>query len=168
MPEAPDIEGHSVTRLVAHPANLSAKSRLIGIRLATLTLRLRGNWTALLGDADTAAIALAIVAIGAERLLREELDEELESLAVPMPSEAFASSNISSIAIATGFNRETARRKVEQMVQRGMVVRQGSQIMLAPGFTQREDVLDLITQQLDELRKTVNELIREGVITVEA
>lgn len=149
-----------MVRLVTHSANASFKSRLVGIRFATLTLRLRQNWTQLFGDADTAAIALAIVFLGSERLLRDELDPQLKSLAVPIPVEALASCNISSIASATGFNRETARRKVNQLVQIGMVVREGSQIRLAPGFTQQQAVMDLIRSQLDELRRTANDLLR--------
>lgn len=139
----------------------------MGIRLVTLTLRLRENWTRLVGYADTAAIALAIVAISAERLLRDELDPQLESLTVPMPKEALGSCNISSIAAATGFNRETARRKVDQLVEAGLIVRDGPQIRLADGFTQQQEVIDITKTQLDELRRIANDLLREGVFTVE-
>lgn len=156
-----------MVRLVTNPENASASSRLVGIRLATLTLRMRSNWIQLFGDADTAAIALAIVAITSERLLRDELNPTLKNLAVPMPIEDFGSCNISSIATASGFNRETARRKVERLVQNGMVVREGAAIRLAPGFTQQPGVLNWVTTQLDELRKVTNELLREGVIELE-
>lgn len=84
-----------------------AKNRLVGIRLAMLTLRMRDNWIRLFGDHQTALIALAIIVIMSERLLRSQLDPELESLVVPMPSEDLAKCNLSSIAAATGLNRET-------------------------------------------------------------
>jgi hypothetical protein len=155
-----------MNQIVTDEAKARSKSRLIGIRLATLTLRLRSGWTDLFGDADTAAIALAIVAIGAERLLRQDLDSALQSVAVPMPTEAFGSCNISSIATATGLNRETTRRKVNHLVGTGMLTRDGARIRLAPGFTQQHAVMDLIRAQLEELRRTSNELIREGVIIV--
>ena len=153
-------------RLVTERAKTSSKSRLVGIRLAMLTLRFRENWRQLFGDVDTAAIALAIVAIGAERLMRSGLDSELETLTVPMPVDAFAGCNISSIAAATGFNRETTRRKIDQLVQSGMVVREGPAIRLASGFTQQEVVIDMVTAQLNELRKAANDLLRVGALAV--
>lgn len=156
-----------MVRLVTDPGTANSKSRLVAIRLVMLTLRLEDNWRELFGDADTAAIALAIVAICAERLLRDELDPELESLTVPIPTQALASCNISSIAAATGFNRETARRKVDQLLQSGLLVRDESGIRLAPGFTQQEATIDLVRRQLDEVRRAANDLLREGVITVE-
>ena len=153
-------------RLVTKNEVAEAKSRLIGIRLATLTLRLRGSWTELFGSPDTAAIALAVVAISSERMLREALDPELGSLSVQMPSDAFGICNISSIAKATGFNRETARRKVDEMVQHGLLVREGSSITLAPGFSQQPAAIEMVRMQLDAIRMATNELIREGVITL--
>lgn len=155
-----------MVRLVTDPEMAEAKSRIVGIRLATLTLRLRDSWTELFGSSDTAAIALAIVAIGAERILREALDSDLQNLRVRMPADAFGICNISAIAKATGFNRETARRKVDQLVQQGIVVRDGTSIMLAPGFTQQPAVIGMVKSQVDVLRMATNELIREGVISV--
>ncbi len=103
-------------QLVTDTQTAEAKSRIIGIQLALLTLRLRNNWSEWFGDPDTAAIVLAVVAIKSERLVRSELDTDLETLAMPMPPVALASCNISSIAAATGLNRETTRRKVENLV----------------------------------------------------
>lgn len=154
-------------RLVTNEVNADAKSRLVAIRLASLTLRLRESWSQLFGDADTAAIALAIVAIVSERLLREDLDPPFESLATPLPAEFLGTCNISSIATATGLNRETARRKVNQLVRDGMISRDGAAIRLAPGFTQQQMVIKMIRSQLDEVRRASNDLMREGVFTVE-
>lgn len=92
---------------------------MIGIRLAMLTLRMRDNWIKLFGDHQTALIALAVVVIMSERLMRSELDPELETLTVPMPTANLAKCNLNSIAAATGLNRETTRRKVDQLVRRG-------------------------------------------------
>lgn len=153
-------------QLVTDAENATSKSRLVGIRLAALSLRLRENWARLFGDADTAAIALAIVVIISERLMRVELDAELESLSVPMPTEALARCNISSIAAATGFNRETTRRKVDQLVKAGMVIKERSIIRLAPGFTQQEIAIEVVKAQLDEVRRAANDLLRLGVISV--
>jgi hypothetical protein len=155
-----------LVRLTTNSEAADAKSRLIGIRLATLTLRLRGSWSELFGSPDAAAISLAIAAIGAERMLRESLEPELGSLAVQLPVEAFGVCNISSIAKATGLNRETARRKIDELVRQGMVNRDGANITLARGFTQQPAAIEMVRMQLDALRMATNELIREGVIEV--
>jgi hypothetical protein len=145
---------------VVSTSQAEQKSRLIGIRLAMLTLRMRDNWIKLFGDHQTTLIALAIVVIMSERLLRSEVDPELKTLAVPMPTRDLAKCNISSIAAATGLNRETTRRKVDQLVRMGLVVRDKGAIQLRPGFTQQKLARDVVRTQLDELRRTLNDLLR--------
>lgn len=156
-----------MARLVTDSDGADAKSRLVGIRIAMLSLRLRNNWAQMFGDTDTAAIVLAVVAIASERLMRAGLDSELETLALPLPEGALAHCNISSIAAATGINRETTRRKVDQLIKTGLLVREDSSIRLAPGFTQQEAATSLVRAQLDELRKAVNDLLRIGALTVQ-
>jgi hypothetical protein len=157
-----------MSRLIGDTQATDAKSRLVGIRLADLTLRLRNNWVEMFGDADSATIILAVVAIVSERLMRVELDPEYESLKTPMPVTALANCNVSSIAAATGLNRETTRRKVAHLVKTGLLVRQGASIRLAPGFTQQKAAARLVQAQVDELRKIANDLLRMGVLSVES
>ena len=153
-------------QLVTDTKTADAKSRIIGIRLALLTLRLRDNWSQLVDDPDTALIVLAVVAIKSERLMRAELDADLETLAMPMPPVALASCNISSIAAATGLNRETARRKVENLVKTGILINEESSISLAPGFTQQDTAITLVKAQLDEVRRAANDLLRVGALAI--
>ncbi len=64
-----------------------------------------------------------MVGISSERLLRDELDPHLECLSVPLPIEALASCNINSIAIATGFNRESTwgdKETTARVLDRGL------------------------------------------------
>ena len=157
-----------MVRLATPAEKAASKSRLVGIRLAVLTLRMRENWQRLFGDQDSTLIALAIVAIVSERLLRTELEAELESLEKPMPLDELSLCNINSIAIATGLNRETARRKVNLLVESGMLVRHGGAVSLAPGFTQQALAGEIVQGQLDEIRRAVNDLIRMGAIDVDA
>ena len=139
---------------------VEAKSRLVGIRLAMLTLRLRDNWIQLFGDHQTALIALAIVVISSERLTRAGLDADQQSLAIPLRHDDLALCNISSVASATGLNRETTRRKIDELVRSGLLVRVGGSIRLTPGFTQQRLAADVVKTQLDELRRAVNDLLR--------
>ena len=129
-----------------------------------LTLRMRDNWIRLFGDHETAVIAVAIIVITSERLTRTKLDAHLESLAIPLPHEDLAMCNISSIASATGLNRETTRRRIEELVSSGLVVRQGGAVRLAPGFTQQNLASEIVRTQLDELRRAANDLLRIDAI----
>lgn len=155
-----------MVRITTPAEKAATKSRLVGIRLAVLTLRLRENWQRLFGDKHSMLIGLAIVAIVSERLLRTELDPEYESLDRPMPLSELSTCNINSIAIATGLNRETARRKINALVESGMLVKDGGAISLAPGFTQQTLAHEVVQAQLDEIRRAVNDLIRVGAVDV--
>lgn len=139
-------------------------SRVVGIRMTLLTLRLADNWARLFGDPEAARIALAIIATVSERLTRMELEGDLRTLARPMPASQLTRCNVSAIAEATGLNRETARRKIQQLVQQGLIVRDGNSITLAPGFTQSETVSKMVAEQLDELRRTANAFLLLGVL----
>ena len=155
-----------MVRITTPAEKAATKSRLVGIRLAVLTLRLRENWQRLFGDKHSMLIGLAIVAIVSERLLRTELDPEYESLDRPMPLSELSTCNINSIAIATGLNRETARRKINALVESGMLVKDGGAISLALGFTQQALAHEVVQAQLDEIRRAVNDLIRVGAVDV--
>jgi DNA-binding IclR family transcriptional regulator len=84
-----------------------------------------------------------------------------------MPLEELSSCNIHSIAAATGLNRETVRRKVEQLVKRGLLTKERGAVRLAPGFTQQALACEVVKSQLDELRRAINDLIRAGAVTAE-
>jgi predicted transcriptional regulator len=129
-----------------------------------LTLRLRDNWIRLFGDHETALIALAVVVITSERLTRTELDADRESLAIPLDPDDLARCNISSVASATGLNRETTRRKIDQLVRNGLIMREDGSFRLTPGFTQQSLASEIVKTQLDELRRAVNDLLRIDAI----
>ncbi len=141
-----------------------ANSRLAGLRLATLTLRWMEYWRRNVGDYDSAMILLAVVAITAGRLLRSDLPVELRDMGKPLPEGYLARCNISSIAAATGLNRETTRRKVKELIELGYLVRLKDQsIRFRPGYLQRPQVKELVRKQLDSFTRVANELARDGV-----
>lgn len=156
-----------MARLSTPAENVMAKSRLVAVRLALLTLRMRETWRHLFGDDDAALIALATVATNSDRLLRAELDPELESLENAVPFEELSPCNINSIVAATGLNRETARRKVARLIERGLLVREQGQLRLAPGFAQQDEAHETVRVQLDQLRRAIDDLIRLGAVGVE-
>jgi len=141
------------------------KSRLVALRVASLTLRLMANWRQPFKDADSIMILLAIIVITGEKLTRAKLKPDLQNLARPISQSELAPCNLNSIAVATGLNRETTRRKVNRLVNAGLVVRDGDgSVRLGPGVPQREEPAAIIRSQLETLVRTMNELLREEVV----
>lgn len=140
----------------------SAKSRLVALRIANLTLRLMENWRQF-GDYEAAIIILAIAVINGEKLTRTPLESELQDLRTPVPRERLTRCNISSIAVATGLNRETTRRKVNKLVSVGLLVRnEDGSVNLAGGFSQAKTTIELVHTQLETLTRITNDLLRDG------
>lgn len=146
-----------------------AKSRIVGLRMTFLTLRLMENWQHAFDDSETAAILLAIAAINGEKLLRAELEPQLQDLRNPMPLNRLTKCNINSIAQATRINRETTRRKVNAFIESGIVVRNADgSVNLRPGFTQGHQTIRIVRTQLETFNRVANELLRDGVLKTHA
>jgi hypothetical protein len=150
-----------------------AKSRLVHVSLLALNLRLMENWRtvqiALMGtvlDYETTMILMAIIVISAEKLLRAELDPELQSLAQRLPQGLISRVNFSSIAAATAINRETVRRKVNDLQDAGLVERDKHGIRIAHGKIQVGVIQEIIEAQLDAIARTANQLSKFGVLSM--
>lgn len=144
-----------------------ANSRPTAIRLVDLTLRSMETWRRRVGDYDSAMVMLAVVAVTAGRLLRSDLPPALRNMANPVPEEYLVKCSFSSIAAATGLNRETTRRKVAQLIERGFLVRtDDGSIGFPRGYLQRPETGDIVRAQLDNLVRTANELLRDGVLGI--
>ena len=143
-----------------------ANSRLSAIRLALLTSRCMEHWREGVGDNDSAMILLAVVAICGERLTRTELPEALRNVATPLPRGLAAECNISSIAAATGLNRETTRRRVNALVEAGYLARSEEGEISYPIDRQQDPAtLDFVRRQIEAVARFANEAIRDGVLT---
>jgi CRP-like cAMP-binding protein len=149
-----------------------AKSRIVHVSLLDLNLRLMENWRSVqIGvsgevlDYDCITILMAIIVIGAEKLLRTDLHPELQSLAVRLPQNRLSRVNFSSIAAATAINRETVRRKVNELQKAGMVVRDKDGIRIVQGVVDFETLRKIIDAQLDAITRTVNQLLKIGVLS---
>ena len=115
-------------------AAADANSRLTGIRLAVLTTRLMELWRRGTRDSDTTMILVAVAAITAERFTRAGLSDDQKIARQLVPLEKLAPCNVSSIAAATGLNRETARRRVNALVKAGALNRlEGGEIVYPVG-----------------------------------
>ena len=153
-------------RIQAQP-QAGGESRLAGIQMAMLTLRCMEHYREAAGDQDSALILLAVVAISAERLTRGALPEDLRSLESPFPQDQLGICNVSSIAVATGFNRETARRHVNRLIERGVLERgNDGTIQFTPGYLQAGQIAELLQMQLDTLGRAVTEFLRIGAMVM--
>lgn len=148
-----------------------AKSRLVHIALLNLNLRFMENWRLAqihsggsVLDHESLMILMAIIVISAERVLRTELESDLQTLAQQLPKSKVGKVNLSSIAAATAINRETVRRKVNSLKEAGWVLRDKDGIRTVQGVIPYEVLLTTIGSQLDALARTVNQLTKLGVL----
>ena len=147
------------------PAGAEANNRLTAIRVTVLTARLMELWRRGTRDTDTTMILIAVAAITTERLTRAEITPEMRKLESQVPREMVGSANISSIAAATGLNRETARRRVNALVGKGQLVRsEKGEVYFPPGFLQRPETAALVRRMLETVTRFVNEELRDGVL----
>lgn len=145
----------------------TANSRLTAIRVTVLTARLMELWRRGTRDTDTALILVSVAAITSERMTRAELEPELRALENEVPEEMIGTCNVSSIAAATGLNRETARRRVNALVREGALVRnEKGEIYFPPGFLQRPEALDLVRRVLETVTRFVNDQVKDGVLRI--
>lgn len=135
--------------------------------MAILTLRCMEHYREVAGDHNSALVLLAVVAISSERLTRGTLPEDLRSLDAPLPLEQLGVCNISSIAVATGFNRETTRRYVNRLIER-QVLQRGTDgtIQFTAGYLQSGKIAELLQMQLDTLGRSVTEFLRMGAMAM--
>jgi hypothetical protein len=131
-----------------------------------MTLRLLENWRSHLGlDHDSALIVLATAAITMEKFTRLEFEAPHRDVQTPMPPELLTRCNVSSIAAATGLNRETARRKVQALLSAGMLVADGSgSIRLSPEYTSAVQTNQMMSSQLQTLVQTANGLLKDNIL----
>jgi hypothetical protein len=155
-----------MARLVTEYERLDAESRLVAVRLGALLLRQRARWTELFGSNDAALIMVAIAVIRSERLLRQPLDRDSKTLSVHLPKEALGRCNVRSIADAIGMNRETVRRRVEELVRIGMLEREAGELRFVRGFTQRPAFREVVGYIFEDVRSTVNDFLHSHVLRV--
>ena len=142
--------------------------RLAGIAIASYTMRAMERWRANLTDYDCVMIMIAVMAISAERLLREDLPKDQRRLETVMDPRKLSKVNISSIAHATGLNRETTRRKVNDLIEQDLLTRfEDGSIGFRRGLVQEERVRNQVRGQLGEIVAVANQLMKLGVLVEE-
>ena len=145
----------------------AAKSRFAAIRMLSMTLRLMENWRRMADDHDCAMILVAVAVINFEKLTRTNVEPDVADLRKVVAPGMQTTCNISSIAEATGINRETTRRKVSQLVERGLLIRRpDGAVQFSPNYGDRNESVTLLRTQLETFTRTANELLRDGSLVL--
>ena len=146
-------------------AQFEEKGRLAGIAIAAYTLRAMERWRANLTDYDCVMIMISVIGISAERLLRTGLPAEYRTLDSAIDPALLSKVNISSIAHATGLNRETTRRKVNDLVAQDLLTRfEDGSVGFRAGLVQDERTRSQMRGQLGEIAAIANQLMKMGVL----
>jgi hypothetical protein len=147
-------------------AKFEESGRVAGIAIAAYTMRAMEKWRANLTDYDCVMIMVSVIAISAERLLRAGIPEKYRSLDAPIDPAMLSKVNISSIAHATGLNRETTRRKVNDLIEQELLTRfEDGSVGFRPGLVQEERIRSQVRGQLGDIAAIVNMLVKMGVLT---
>jgi DNA-binding IclR family transcriptional regulator len=141
------------------------QSRLAGIEVALLILRLMERLREQTGDHTSALVLLAVIAITSEKLTRADLEPRLRSIEEAVSPERLTKCNVSSVASATGMNRETTRRYVIRLTSRGVLERaRDGTIAFSPGYIQRHEVGQVLQFELEIISRSVGELLKMGAL----
>lgn len=162
--------------LLVNSEAAATKGRVALIHLLDLNLRLMEAWRRaqirLFGaalDCETTMILMAIVAIGAEKLVRTGDLVEFENLSVPMDFRLLRRCNLSSIAATTGLNREMVRRRVGKLEKQAIIVREpDGGVRIADGILQEPEIRESVQSQLLSIAATVDRLRRAGLLQRES
>jgi hypothetical protein len=110
-------------------------------------------------------IYVTVVTGNIQKLMRERnVPPEFSSTAV-LPREWVVPMSRSAIAAATGLPRETVRRHIAQLVERGVLIEDPrGGVTITPGAIQSRGYEPLLEKLLTEFARTADVLLRSGVI----
>ena len=144
-----------------------ANSRITAIRAAIMLMRSMELWRRDRLDPQNVLIILAVISITSEKLMRAHLDAKYHALDTYLPLEQLQGCNVASIAAATGLNRETVRRRVQELLGSGSLIRtEAGEIALPPEKVNQDSALELVRRQLEALVRFANDSLRDGVLLV--
>jgi hypothetical protein len=152
-------------QLIIDEDRAAASSRMTAIRAAMMLMRSMELWRRDRLDPQNVLIILAVISITSERLMRAPLDPKYHALSNYLPLEQLQDCNVASIAAATGLNRETVRRRVQDLIDSGSLIRTDSgAIALPPDKVNEESALELVRRQLEAVTRFANDSLRDGVL----
>jgi predicted transcriptional regulator len=116
-------------------------------------------------DLNTAAVGEAVGMVASEPKRRDpEFREKFRDFRVIIGVEGQQPSNALSIANAAGLPRETARRKLQQLEKRGILMKKDGGYIMTPGFIQTPKNLALADRSMREAVHFINECFNFGLV----
>lgn len=114
---------------------------------------------------DATLIVLATLAVTMEKMTRAEFQADVRDINCTIPPDQLTRCNISSLAAATGMNRETVRRKVAELVSAGVLIKDArAGYRVSPAYTRAVPTSEMLSAQLQTLINSANDLIRHGIV----
>jgi predicted transcriptional regulator len=153
-------------RLKLNPDAAESKLRLVGLQLALSGLRIGEEYRRTIApDLDSVVVVLAVTAIALERPLRAQADITLYDMKKAIAINEVTRCNVASIAAATGLNRETARRKVNNLVKRGLLRKlEGGAIVFDDEVRLNPALTEMLCRQVNEVARLTNILLQHDII----
>ncbi|MDO9488426.1 MAG: hypothetical protein Q7J32_08635 [Sphingomonadaceae bacterium] len=144
----------------------ASKLRWVGLQLALSGLRMGEEYRRTIAqDLDSVVVVLAVIAIALERPLRTDADITLYDLKHAMAINEVTPCKVASIAAATGLNRETARRKVNNLIARGVLRKlPGGAVVFADEMRSSPVLADMLYRQVSEVARLTNILLQNDII----
>ncbi|OYY89225.1 MAG: hypothetical protein B7Y45_13110 [Sphingomonas sp. 28-66-16] len=111
-------------------------------------------------------IYMTICVANIQKLMRERAIPDSFNATTVLPREWVVPISRNAIASATGLPRETVRRQVEKMIERGLLIEDiRGGVTPPPGIIEALGLAPMLEPLLCEFTKTAEQLLRFGVIT---
>jgi DNA-binding transcriptional ArsR family regulator len=120
------------------------------------------------GDMDQAIVAGMVAVGGLEHMMRVPgFRESFGDTRTVIGVEGQRGVNAFSIAEATGIPRETVRRKLKELANRGVVMeKERGRYIMTPGFVQKPENDAALQQVLGHFVQLMNEAVRLGIVKI--
>lgn len=114
-------------------------------------------------------IYLTVCVANVQKLMRERAIPDDFSATAILPREWVVPISRNAIAAATGLPRETVRRQVEKMIERGLLIEDArGGVTPPPGMIDLLDLEPMLEPVLTEFARTADHLLKIGVIAIKA
>jgi hypothetical protein len=169
MSDAPAGPAMAPNRRVLRSNQTDENSRIFAVRFSSFYQEVTRLQRALFdGDIDLFIVAAAIAVGAIEGRMRDPAFRgSFASLKSVVGEDLQRGCNALSIAQATGLPRETVRRRINRLIDMGIVARlSAGNYVLRPGVVQTSAYENLFRRLSDELLRLVNDCVEEQVYIV--
>ncbi|OYY67862.1 hypothetical protein [Sphingomonas sp. 28-63-12] len=156
-------------RISTNPAKMAANWRVAMFGVANLFLATQRAFTS--GDIPISPsellIYLTVCVANVQKLMRERSIPDHFTATAILPREWVVPISRNAIASATGLPRETVRRQVERLIERGLLIEDCRGGVTPPaGVIEMLGLAPMLEPLLAEFTKTAEQLARIGVIEI--